>query len=691
MAALGPEIISRKHRKELTSLRSLSRRIPLAAFFLIGFAVVVLFVAFAMLGDRSETQRQLAAARNNLELSGLVWTQDFLDRQSSYRVWFSRHGTYFEGQLFDAVSKVLLKGAGRISAQSDSLSFPARAYRSFLFAVMRVCFLVLACWRLWLFAVLLAAVWSFFRLRPYQAGDLLGETGNARLFFSGIAAGLDEVDERGRPQKQVTGLACPAALPAMLAKSSQLGKLLGAYGALNNTNIALAGVILKHAAYPPYVAGREEQPLLEAAFSGGNLSDNCLALLQAVLELHKKYRQVDSWQDYDAKASAASSLDTPPLKTAGLDSQQYAQRLSGCMERVLTRKMKEALSELSPAQVATALLTFEAGKVLAYAYEGGRWNQRSIFPQLCARAVLHSIASFSADYTLDARSDIRRALVYGSRRSVFAPVRLPVDMSAPSSALRQWVELWMAAPHELQFGADEVELSGLIAEAHQAWRQAFFDALMIMSPEITDDLYAGPSNLLFMPLVKILALLRRVISGETARRLEALLSLVSQKERLQSLTSDLQEETQEKRVLDISSRLLAPLEFQRMQELSGLHALSLQDLKDWSTLRVILNAYAWLGRRVGDYTVPDSSIIFAVFRVNEPSAESNELGLIGKKAMVPLRATRLAERWGKSWYARFKHVDSATMAESVEDFERLMKGIQPALEEERDSDSPLAL
>jgi len=53
---------------------------------------------------------------------------------------------------------------------------------------------------------------------------------------------------------------------------------------------------------------------------------------------------------------------------------------------------------------------------------------------------------------------------------------------------------------------------------------------------------------------------------------------------------------------------------------------------------------------------------------------ANALGLLGAKAVVPLRATRLEERWGKLWGARFMQVGNTRMAENSADFEKLMAG-----------------
>jgi len=44
--------------------------------------------------------------------------------------------------------------------------------------------------------------------------------------------------------------------------------------------------------------------------------------------------------------------------------------------------------------------------------------------------------------------------------------------------------------------------------------------------------------------------------------------------------------------------------------------------------------------------------------------------------MVPLRGSKLVDRWGRNWSTRFAYVRKATMAESQEDYEKLLKGIE---------------
>lgn len=360
---------------------------------------------------------------------------------------------------------------------------------------------------------------------------------------------------------------------------------------------------------------------------------------------------------------------------------EYAALLHHSFHRVLTPDMRMQLSEIRPTELATTILSYEAGKVLAYAKEGSAWVRRSNFGNLSGRAVVHSVGAFAREYNFDERSMIRRGLIYASRSSAFAPVRFPIDLSDKSRALRQWVELLMACPHELQAVADEVEFVGIVSEAQRAWAQLFLDGAMALDPEVVDDVYAAPTNLFFMPVTKVLGLMRKVIEHSTLRRLEELVARVSQRQRLEIMSMDFASEGMEKGISQ-SERIFAPLAHREVKALATQHSLSPADLRDWSTLRIVLNSFGWLGRRVGDYTVPESSIISVVFKVDPGMPGANEFSRMGKNGIVAFRGTRLEAKWGKFWQTRFIPVLGVTLAESPESYAELMKGIEKEFEEE---------
>ncbi|RIL05461.1 MAG: hypothetical protein DCC75_11675, partial [Proteobacteria bacterium] len=157
-----------------------------------------------------------------------------------------------------------------------------------------------------------------------------------------------------------------------------------------------------------------------------------------------------------------------------------------------------------------------------------------------------------------------------------------------------------------------------------------------------------------------------------------------------NLSSSIKEENPDKPPVGYQERPLTPISFQEMKDLSKLHEVPVEDLRDWSALRIIPNSYGWLARRVGDLSVPESSVIFGVMKLDAPSSDANELGLIGRKGMVAFRSTRLQNRWGKNWMMRFRACASVQMAETQEDFEKLLRGVQTEEADEVNSGGAVA-
>jgi len=352
------------------------------------------------------------------------------------------------------------------------------------------------------------------------------------------------------------------------------------------------------------------------------------------------------------------------------------------LERVLTPTQRGAISRLAPTDIAVLVLGLEAGKVLVHAKEGGRWIRRSRFPQLCARAVVHSLPSFAREYGYEARQAIRRAFVYGSRKSDFAPVRFPLDLSAESRAARQWVEILMASPHELAATADEVELLAILTEGYQRWIDLFFDEDTAAELGGFEGSYATHGNLFVMPLPRVVALLRRAMSPTERTRLETLMHAVSNRQRVQVLAREPGADGANERVLPSYERVLVPITAVEAKTLADFHAVSVDDVRAWSALRLVLNSFGWLARRVGDSTVPETSLVAGILSVGVGAPGANALGLVGQPGLVPLRGSHLEAVWGRGWRDRFTLVDRIRTAETKEDFDKRMQGV-----EEREEDA----
>ena len=654
--------------KELAELRGLRysalRRTLIVggAGFLLLIIAAVLIVLFSS-GGIVESKQQLSSISAD-------WSQSLVTQYEESRAWLGRHGIRTEASIFDNLSNIIFSAILAFDIDQSDPSFFSKLAIGLGAGVLRAGFIIIASLRLWILAILAAFTWHFVSKKVYVKDDLLGQTGNGRHFYSGIRADLYGIVEQGGPATYVRGLACPKSKSAVEAKVSNLGKILEHFGAVNDTNLMLAAIILAHEEVPAYVAPHGEDAELSEAFSGNNLIENTELILTNLLELHASY-----------KAGSLGDLNPDTsLAAVGVNSSDYSELLKIGCDRVLTPGFKQELVETPVEEVATVLLANEAGKVLAYAYDSGRWLRKSNYPELCARAVLNSVVEFSKDYEFHTRQVLRRSLVYGSRRTAFGPVSFPVDLSQKCRALRQWVELLMACPHELSVTTDEVELFGIVSELRQGWDREFLNCVENGDPEVTEHTYSTMTGLFFMPLPNVVNIIRRFTPQEQLERLSTLVAITSRRQ-LDFIEAEEAKSTDgDAVILPSYERIFSPLTDDEVNTLVEFHELDPTDIRDWSTFRVVLNMFGWLARRVGDYSVPESSIIYAVLKSAEGGEDFNQLGFMGLKGRIGFRSSRLMEHFGLTWNTNFKQVDTATMAETPEDFNKRMNGIEDDVE-----------
>jgi hypothetical protein len=599
------------------------------------------------------------------------WSEKMAENIESYRGWLERHGTSAERSVFDDTTAIILRSVLTISTAPHD-SFLASLYVSAHSGLLRALFLVTASLRLWIASILVAGYFGYSYYRPYRGDDLLGQTGNGRLFYSGARGGLEKLAASGAPDVLVRGLACPDYATKAETLSSSLWKTLSDWGATNTTNEALVAILIKHGDTASYVPRLEDEAAYSKAFKGASLAEHVPNLLNAALSLHALY--------------AAGTTTTRPQGATSVksltaaSSEEYAQAILGALHQVVSPHLRALIGELSVQEVATLVLALESGKVLAHSYEGGKWFRRSNFPQLSARAILHSVVSYPDEYDFEARQRIRQALVYASRTSSFAPVRMPIGMTEDIWALRQWAEILLAAPHELAEVVDEIELIGLVRAAHQRFERDVLPRAAAIVPDLTTTSFVTMSEIFFLPLPSIVALLRKTVEPHILQRIAQLSSIVGVRQRERIERAQASEDGAGTTL--IYDRVFAPLSEAEIETLAGLHSLNPDDIRDWSTLRNILASFGWLARRVGDYTVPESSVIFSVFKTPANYPGANALNLVGKIGLVPLRGSKFREIWGGDWDRKYQVFQRATMSESREDFERVLKGIKEETIEE---------
>lgn len=661
--------------REISSLlRTSKRRRVLRGIAQLAWGLVISLFAALLIShlnhsSSSSLDRDRAQVQQDLLSIQQPWVDGFASQWEEYREWLGRHGIRQEAELFDSLSTMVIQSAVSSNAAStpaDEVGALGRIYLAFHTGSVRVLFLVFASGRLCLVAGLVAFFFGITGVSAYTKEDALGQMGNGRVFYSGARAGLEKLAANGAPDVQVRGFACPQFSTPAEAHASPLWRILKKHNAINSTNEFLTRIIIKNGETAPYVALQEEEQLLRDCFAGDTLAVNTAHLLDAALELHSQYRA--SGTPHDDASQAAPDSDK------AFTSAEFARSVRLALHRVLSTPMRDEISSITPQEIATSILALESGKILAHSFEGGRWVRRSNFPHLSARAVLHSVVEYPKDYSFEQRARIRRALIYAARKSAFAPVRMPIDMADDCWVLRQWMEVLLACPHELPAVTDEVELVGIVRESHQAWCREFFESGTVLTPEISAHSYSTPTDLLFLSVVKVVNLLRKVVPSSRISRMHYLLERVRTKQQLQRLhTPDGDSGPIEQLSFD---RVHTPPSDAEVVTIAQNHGMRREDLSDWLALKVILSSYGWLASRVGDYSVPETSTIFAVFKPENPLEGSNSLGLLGKPGMVPVRGSKLEPRWGRQWANRFVYVRKVTMAETVEDYEKLLQGIE---------------
>jgi len=239
----------------------------------------------------------------------------------------------------------------------------------------------------------------------------------------------------------------------------------------------------------------------------------------------------------------------------------------------------------------------------------------------------------------------------------------------------------MASPHELHAVAQEVELIGVTTEAHRAWVKLFRESVATNAREVLSGTYAAQDTLLFVPAKTILSVMRRVIPRATVLRMEELLALISQ--RAVTIKRKSLEHEDESKLLS-HDRWTAPSDGAELKKLCLSQGVSESEMREWAVYRTVLNSYGWLARRVGNFSVPLSSLIHGVFKAECVVSDKNDRGLFSRRGMVAIRGSRLQELWGKNWFHRFDIISNPSIADGDADVTQKLLGLEDSAPPEED-------
>ncbi len=579
-------------------------------------------------------------------------------------------------ETLDGVFETQSSGSEESFSFDSALTFLARKIVSYF---LRLSFLLIAFLPFWIIAILIGYYLVKDKyINEHKTESLLGACDRGLgPFYSGIYGPLRPNDSFSGTDYSCPGLACPEMEEASKAEQSKLAKILKSYSASNDTNISLVRVILKHSDFPAIIgdetAWEEEQEdngevnavkKSETGFinnKDGKVIDSALNGLSAILEARKKIGMyIDSLDKKGIKEEAleknfAGHLNNLNKLTAS------STELSRLLTFSLTPKRLWAFAKTPIEMIATSYLATEAGKALVFKRSHDGFVRISNYPHLQARAVLHSIISYSKEYNGDKRLTMRQAIICSRRHGDFARAFLPTNMPLESRAIRDCLEILYSNPEKRAESANLVELDANIDEIGNNWKTnlANFNKghfKQEANVEFNKERGLPFKSVVLMPIKKAIEL---SISSFHPKRLERINELIELTRKSQARIS-------------ISARLPG---FKRQ-------ALEADDISEdsknvfnkifkgedttllankWKIVRRMLTKHNWLSTRVGDDAVPMIGIVEGSLRKSLDFGKEDKEILPG---LIPLRHRRFAELFGRQWESNY--FSNAPMPELIE-------------------------
>ncbi len=539
--------------------------------------------------------------------------------------------------------------------------------RVYVGAILRLSFVLLAFWPIWIISFLLGywALTNRYVQRPSQT--LLGICDPHKgPFYSGVWGPLQPNNSFSGIDYSAPGLACPKKEKRAVALRDRLTLILKKYNAFSETNLELVQIVLAHADFPAVVGeenwGEEEEDDVQEEKSSntgfltnedGKVRDSCIQGLTAILEAHQKLAYyVSSLQKKKVKNHSLNK--NYPGHIANLKKLTDSMSPLGKMLLLsLTADRQWAIGQLDAKLIATAYLSTEAGKSLVFKRHSGQFTRISNYPHLQARAVVTSILPYHTEYNGDDRLIIRQAIICSRRHGDFGRAFLPIKMPIQSRALRDWLEILYADPDQRTDSAHLVELDGHIEEISVNWRNGFSSRLRKEAAKKTPDgkpvkVVAGTprsiwkgvafKSVVLMPLSEMISIALKGIHPQRIDRISALLALTRQHQARISISARLpgfkrlamEAEKSSADTDDIVKNLLAQKDGARAFEY-------------WRIVRRMLTKYNWLSTRIGDDGVPLAGLVKGAIE-KEGGRNIEALGIV-----VPLRQRRFVELFGRKW------------------------------------------
>lgn len=529
--------------------------------------------------------------------------------------------------------------------------------------LLRLSFIVLAFWPLWIFAIVAGLIFAIKFMRPKAGKDILGICDPGRTpFYSGIYGPLYPNHSISGMDYSSPGLACPAQCKKQIALNHKLVSILKKYSAFNNTTLALTRIILAYADYPCFVEDEhrpeEEDRGLDAEVKSSNtnfvtneagtIEQNSINCLPAILSAHqllvsyyrdqeKSEQKIPSFAEF-VKIRDEIGKNLPPLGKILLGT--------------LTRKRSRALAKLSPQIVATAYLSLEAGKTLTYEAVQGKFTCSSHYPNLQSRAVLLSLPEFHEDFNGDARLIMRQAILCSRRHRDFGRAFLPMRMPIESRALRDWLEILYVPEERREDQGKFVELDAHLEEIQSDWRKNLSEKLKALNSNQNDKLKGLPAlwkgvpckSVVLMPLHSVISIALEFTENTRIDRITELTHHAAKFTDIVSVSARLPGFKRQIGANLISIEQCGEVAKKIAKEKDGQKL-----MQRWFIVQRMLTRYNWLSTRVGDDAVPDDGLVQVLFLAEKTGSKNPKY----IEAAIPIRMRRFKESFGPRWESTF--------------------------------------
>ncbi|MGI6681222.1 MAG: hypothetical protein ACOX3T_07070 [Bdellovibrionota bacterium] len=615
--------------KDIVSLMDEKKSTYYSYIFLAFFAVLIFVIELLPLF--SNTTNIINKAFDSLhEIQEIGKNISIVDSFEKYYIWLSKFGTKGELSFFSLISLFIFNLFLSICKIFPSSPLLISSFVIISNSILQIIFVMLACWKVWAVCVIYAAVRATLNVKPYKAKDFLGVSGNGRLFYSGARADIKKCDKNGNPTLHVPGLTCLEKVSDTFYNKSVFCVLLERYNASNLTNKYLASIILHYYNYPTSIDDGEGK---------GNLFEDTYEFLKSAFEIQASLNQDNLSENKSNNGN--KNIGVPK------DNKRKVNMINS-----LTENMKDALKNISPKSIGTAIMALEAGRILAYDHIAkNRWASHSNYPHLCARAVLHSCPDYGDEYSFDEREMIRKAIVFAERKSDFLEIRMPLKMNIQSYTLRQWLELILHFD-EIDDAIDELLFFAKSTEIHKAWTKIFVEHIE-NSDALKDNFYTTESGQLFVKIEIIVSLLNDAMKNDLIEMTELIKRVYNKRE-----TDNLLSLVEQKTLSDDNNLFLKEFSEETKEEMLKFLP-NESDVKVWQNLRSCLNSFSWLGKMVSDRYVPYNAVIDCKFLTNEDEIKD-------VAGVVLFRTSKLVDFLGIRWADEIEKVKRVVITKATE-------------------------